>query len=187
MQQKLYRARIVTTTQVCFFHCNISEKPMIISMSADDGAARAAAAGQEVCRGHTPDPEATDGPRAQRSHQWARLPRQHPPTRTHSQVRHGLQTLNLLMEHGLRDLINKPEFLERQHPPTLTRSQVRRRCADPAASNRPLAWRSHQWARLPRQHPLQALIVRYEDWLQTRVQRFWWFLRKWKGFTGLKV
>ena len=42
---------------------------MIISLSADDGTARAAAARQEVCRGHTADPETTDGPRAQRSHQ----------------------------------------------------------------------------------------------------------------------
>ncbi len=33
------------------------------SASADDSVARAAAAGQEVCRGYTADPEAIDGPR----------------------------------------------------------------------------------------------------------------------------
>ena len=54
--------------------------------AADDGAARAAAAGEEVRRGHAADAEAADGPRAAGPHQRARQSRQHAAPRAHREV-----------------------------------------------------------------------------------------------------
>ena len=56
---------------------------------AHDCTPRVVAAGEEISRGHTADSQVADGPRAEGVDQRARLPRQHPTTRPHCEIRAG--------------------------------------------------------------------------------------------------